>query len=33
MISAVVPLAEGAAWFQRLSAKDGSQHMKVILQP
>lgn len=33
MISAVAPLAEGAEWFQRLSAKDGSQHMKVILQP
>jgi L-iditol 2-dehydrogenase len=33
MISAVAPLADGAAWFQRLSAKEGSQHMKVILQP
>jgi L-iditol 2-dehydrogenase len=33
MISAVAPLAEGIAWFQRLSAKEGSQYMKVILQP
>lgn len=33
MISAVAPLADGAAWFQRLSAKGGSQFMKVILQP
>jgi L-iditol 2-dehydrogenase len=33
MISAVAPLADGAAWFSRLSAKDGSQYMKVILQP
>ncbi len=33
MISAIAPLDEGADWFSRLSAKDGSQHMKVILQP
>lgn len=33
MISAVVPLAEGPAWFERLSAKDGGKHMKVILKP
>lgn len=33
MISAVAPLAEGAAWFEKLSAKDGSKYMKVILTP
>lgn len=33
MISAVAPLAEGAAWFEKLSAKDGSKFMKVILAP
>ena len=33
MISAVAPLAEGAAWFQRLSAKGGGNYMKVILTP
>jgi L-iditol 2-dehydrogenase len=33
MISQTAPLAEGPAWFSRLSAKDGSQYMKVILQP
>ena len=33
MMSAVAPLAEGATWFQRLSAKDGAKYMKVILQP
>ena len=33
MISAVAPLREGAAWFRRLSAKDGGQFLKVILQP
>ena len=33
MMSAVAPLAEGAAWFQRLSAKGGGQYLKVILQP
>ena len=33
MMSAVAPLADGAAWFQRLSAPDGAQYMKVILQP
>jgi L-iditol 2-dehydrogenase len=33
MISLVAPLAEGPAWFQRLSAKTGGQFMKVILQP
>lgn len=33
MISALVPLADGIEWFQRLSAPDGSRYMKVILQP
>ncbi len=33
MISAVAPLAEGAAWFEKLSAKDGAKFMKVILAP
>lgn len=33
MIEAVVPLAEGAGWFEKLSAKDGGRFMKVILQP
>lgn len=33
MISAVAPLAEGAEWFRRLSAKDGGKYMKVILEP
>lgn len=33
MIEAVVPLADGAAWFEKLSAKDGGKYMKVILQP
>lgn len=33
MISAVAPLSDGAEWFQRLSAKGGSDYMKVILQP
>ena len=33
MMSAVAPLADGATWFQRLSARDGAQYMKVILQP
>ena len=33
MMSAVAPLADGAAWFQRLSAKDGGKYMKVILEP
>jgi L-iditol 2-dehydrogenase len=33
MISAVAPLTAGAAWFSRLTAKDGGQYMKVILQP
>jgi L-iditol 2-dehydrogenase len=33
MISAVVPLSDGVEWFKRLSAKDGSNYMKVILQP
>lgn len=33
MISAVAPLADGAAWFEKLSAKDGAKYMKVILTP
>jgi len=33
LISAVVPLAEGDAWFRRLSAKGGGGLMKVILRP
>jgi len=33
LISAVAPLAEGDAWFRRLSAKGGGGLMKVILQP
>ena len=33
IISAVAPLSEGAEWFQRLSAKDGGQYMKVVLTP
>ena len=31
MMSAVAPLEEGRAWFERLSAKDGGKYMKVIL--
>lgn len=33
MIEAVVPLADGAGWFAKLSAKDGGKYMKVILAP
>ncbi len=33
MISAVARLADGPTWFNRLSAKDGGQFMKIILQP
>ncbi len=33
MISAVAPLAEGASWFERLSAPGGCEYMKVILTP
>lgn len=33
MIEAVVPLAAGAEWFQKLSAKDGGKYMKVMLRP
>lgn len=33
MIETVAPLADGAGWFERLSAKDGGKYMKVILQP
>jgi L-iditol 2-dehydrogenase len=29
----IAPLAEGAAWFEKLYAKDGSKFMKVILTP
>jgi len=33
IISAVAPLSAGAEWFERLSAKDGGRHMKIILTP
>lgn len=33
MIEAVAPLADGADWFSKLSAKDGGKYMKVILTP
>ncbi|MBL9212199.1 MAG: galactitol-1-phosphate 5-dehydrogenase [Opitutaceae bacterium] len=33
MIETVAPLADGASWFERLSARDGGKYMKVILQP
>lgn len=33
MIAAVAPLAEGAAWFQKLSGPDGGKYTKVILEP
>ena len=33
MIETVAPLSDGAAWFSKLSAKDGGKYMKVILQP
>lgn len=33
IISAVAPLTDGIAWFEKLSAKDGSKYMKVILTP
>ena len=33
MISAVAPLVDGAAWFEKLSVKDGAKFMKVILAP
>jgi L-iditol 2-dehydrogenase len=33
MIEAVVPLADGATWFSKLSARDGGKYMKVILVP
>ena len=33
LISAVAPLAEGEAWFQKLSTKGAGGLMKVILQP
>ncbi len=33
LTSAVASLEDGAAWFARLTAPDGSQHLKVILQP
>jgi len=33
LISGIAPLADGPAWFERLSAKGGSQYLKVILQP
>ena len=33
MIETVAPLADGATWFERLSAKDGGRYMKVMLAP
>lgn len=33
MIETLAPLADGASWFAKLSAKDGGKYMKVILQP
>jgi L-iditol 2-dehydrogenase len=33
MIETIAPLADGAGWFSKLSAKDGGKYMKVILQP
>lgn len=33
MIETVASLEDGAAWFERLSAKDGGRYMKVILRP
>lgn len=33
MIETVAPLADGAGWFEKLSAKDGGKYMKVILKP
>ena len=33
MIETVAPLADGAGWFARLSAKDGGKYMKVVLAP
>jgi L-iditol 2-dehydrogenase len=33
LISALAPLADGAAWFKKLSAPGGAQTMKVILTP
>jgi L-iditol 2-dehydrogenase len=33
MIETVAPLADGAGWFAKLSAKDGGKYMKVMLAP
>ena len=33
IISAIAPLSAGPEWFEKLSAKDGGKHMKVILTP
>ncbi|MEO6004122.1 MAG: galactitol-1-phosphate 5-dehydrogenase [Opitutus sp.] len=33
IISAVAKLESGPAWFEKLSGKEGGQHMKVILTP
>jgi len=33
LISAVAPLAEGADWFARLSSREGTGFLKVILSP
>jgi L-iditol 2-dehydrogenase len=33
MIEAIAPLADGAGWFEKLSAKDGGKYMKVLLAP
>lgn len=33
MIETVAPLADGASWFEKLSARDGGKYMKVLLRP
>ena len=33
LISAVAPLADGAAWFSRLTSPEGRNQLKVILEP
>jgi len=33
MIEEIAPLADGAAWFAKLSARDGGKYLKVLLAP